>query len=296
MQDKIMRVRGVIPPLITTFDEQGSLDEGRLREVVRFLRDRVDGFFVCGTYGSGPLMSVQERKHVAQVVVEESNGLPVIVHVGASNTQATVELAKHAESVGACAVSSIAPFYYEYSEKQLEEHFLSLISAVRIPVFAYNNPKTSRNPLGPSLIARLAENGLRGIKDSSFDLLCFYEYTRTVRVPGFVFIIGTEALLLPAVQAGAQGCIAGLANALPEEVVELYRLASESASKEAVVTQQRVLVLREIMRRRGAIPTIHAILRLRGVDCGWPRRPFTPLREDEVRALKEELQEKQVVL
>jgi len=287
--------RGVIPPMITPFDEQGLVDEHRLREVVSFLRERVDGLFVCGTYGSGPLMSVEERKQVAEVVVEESKEVPVIVHVGASSTQATLELATHAESIGARAVSSIAPFYYEYSEEQLQNHFLSLISEVSIPVFAYNNPKTS-NRLGPHLISRLADNGLRGIKDSSFDLLCFYEFLRTVKVPGFVFIIGTEALLLPAVTAGAQGCIAGLANALPEQVVELYRLATEGAPDEAIAVQQRVLVLREIMRSHGAISAIHAILRLRGVDCGYPRRPFKPLDEEQVRQLKKELKEHQVAL
>ena len=106
---------GVIPPVITSFDKQGKFNESAQREVISFLKDKVNGFYPVGTYGSGPLMSVKERKKVAKTIVDEVNGdVPVIIHVGSINTEQAVDLARHAESIGADAVGAIPPYYYKY--------------------------------------------------------------------------------------------------------------------------------------------------------------------------------------
>jgi len=115
--------------------------------------EKVQGFYPCGTYGSGPLLSVEERKRVAEVVIDEVNGrVPVIMHVGGASTRSVVELAKHAEKAGATAVAAVPPIYYGFKEPEVERHFKALVEAVSIPVFVYNNPKTTgvSQPLGPN--------------------------------------------------------------------------------------------------------------------------------------------------
>ena len=62
------KMNGVVPPMITPFDENGNLDEENLIRLVEFLSPRVDGLFICGSYGSGPLMTLDERKRVAEIV------------------------------------------------------------------------------------------------------------------------------------------------------------------------------------------------------------------------------------
>jgi len=290
---KRLQVEGVIPPMITPFDQEGNVDPAALRRLVDFLVTRVQALYPLGTYGSGPAMSLSERQRAAEIILEQVNGrIPVIMHVGCVDSKSTIALAKHAESAGANAVASIAPFYYEHNEKAIEYHFLKLMEAVSIPVFAYNNPKLSRNSISPALLARLAEQGLAGIKDSSFDILVFYAYLRWVKRPDFIFIIGTEALALPALSVGGSACVAGLANALPELVVDLYRSCRGGDREKAAALQQKTLVIREIMHLAPiAISGIHAILQMRGIDAGLPRPPILPVEEHTYRNMEARLRQ-----
>jgi 4-hydroxy-tetrahydrodipicolinate synthase len=96
-------VKGIIPPLTTPFAESGEVYKEGLRRLVEFqVESGVHSLFICGTYGSGLVMSVQERKTVHEVVVDQVGGrITVIAHVGTASTARSVELAQHAERVGA---------------------------------------------------------------------------------------------------------------------------------------------------------------------------------------------------
>lgn len=272
---------GVIPPVITAFDKQGKFDESAQREVIKFLKDKVYGFYPVGTYGSGPLMSVEERKKVAEVVVDEVNGdVPVMIHVGSASTSQAVELARHAESIGADAVGAIPPYYYKYPKDDLQNYFRALIKAVKIPVFAYNNPGLSNNPLTSDIVNCLAQEGLTGIKDSSFDIVTFYDYLQTVKKDNFVFIIGTEAIAAPAVQAGAQAIISGLANVWPEIMRDFWNILSSYDNKGIGQMQLKVNNARAIMKYGPTLVVCYEVLKARGINSGYPRMPYSLLNDE----------------
>jgi len=269
------KISGIIPPLLTAFDKNGSFDEKAQRDIVSFLVDKVQGFYPCGTYGSGPLMNVEERKRVAEVVIDEVNGrVPVIMHVGGASTRSVVELAKHAEKAGATAVASVPPIYYGFKEPEVERHFKALVDAVSIPVFVYNNPKTTGVSISAELLDRLAQLGVQGVKDSSFDIMVFYNYLWKVKKEGFIPVIGTEALIFPAVGMGAHASASGLANAIPEPVVELFNAVKAGDLDKARPLQKKVSAMRDIMHYAPTLAMIQAILRKRGVNAGYPRLPF----------------------
>ncbi len=279
---------GVIPPVITAFDARGEFDEKAQREIISFLAPKVNGFYPVGTYGSGPLMSLAERKRVAEVVVDEVNKrVPVIVHVGAASTAETVELARHAESIGADAVGAIPPYYYRYTEDDLLGHFRAILEAVHIPVFAYNNPGLSNNPLTPGLLSKLAAEGLAGLKDSSFDLTQFYEFLNGIQHPGFAFIVGTEAIAAAAVHAGAQGIISGLANVWPEIMGEFWRELKSNDGRKAGTLQLRVLKARSILKYASTLVVCYEVLKMRGVNAGFPRKPYSPVDEGTRKRIRE---------
>jgi len=268
-------ISGIIPPLLTAFDKSGAFDEKAQREIVSFLVDKVQGFYPCGTYGSGPLMSVEERKRVAEVVIDEVNGrVPVILHVGGPTTQFAVELAQHAEKAGAAAVASVPPIYYGFKEPEVERHFKGLVDAVDVPVFVYNNPKTTGVSISADFLNRLAKLGVRGVKDSSFDIMVFYTYLWTVEREDFIPVIGTEALIYPAVGMGAFASVSGLANAIPEPVVELFNAVKAGDLKRARPLQKRVSEMRDVMHLGPTLTMIQATLHRRGVNAGYPRLPF----------------------
>ncbi|WP_052465233.1 dihydrodipicolinate synthase family protein [Thermotoga profunda] len=284
------RFKGVIPPMLTAFDETGNLDIKRTKNIAKFLKDKVDALFICGTYGSGPLMNQEEKERVIEEVSQEVNGkIPIIVMVGSASTKETVEIAKYAEKMGAAAVASVCPYYYAHSEENILGFFSELVGAVDIPVYVYNNPKTVGYPVTPKLLRKLYEIGVKGLKDSSFSSITFYEFIRELGKEDFDFIIGTEALVLDAFALGSKAVISGVANALPEPVVDLTKACQMNNLNEAARLQTLVLELRELLHISSAISVAHAILQIRGIDSGYPRKPFKPLSNEKMNELKTRL-------
>lgn len=276
-----MKLFGVIPPLLTPFREDGEVDFDRIPVLMEFLKPYVTGFFVCGTYGSGPLMNVEERKRVfeaAAACVDDSYQL--VAHVGTASQRDTLDLAAHAARHGAKAVTAIAPYYFHHDEETLFEYFCALIDGVQVPVYLYDNPGASGNPVSPDLINRLAEIGLNGVKDSTFDIGKTYAVMRKVGKQDFDVVIGSESLLLPAFAMGARACIAGLANVLPELVNQLYEAARSENGTRARKLQTHVLKMWDVLHFGPSVPTALAMLQIRGVEAGYPRRPMRPLGKE----------------
>ena len=171
-----MKFEGIICPMISPFTVDGKVYADGVRSLIEFLcKNGVNGIFVCGTYGLGPAMSIDERKKIAELSVEHASGkMDVIIHVGSSNIDTSIELAKHAEDVGADAIASTPPFYYKYDDEPVYSFFKSLIEKVSIPVFVYNIPSRVGYGITPSLLKRVADEGARGIKDTSGDIILFF--------------------------------------------------------------------------------------------------------------------------
>lgn len=288
----LQRLKGAIPPLITPFTEEGEIDKNKLKLLVDFLSNHVQGLFVCGSYGSGPLMTREQRKECAEIVVETVTAkIPVIVHVGSTDTATSVSLAKHAQKIGVNRIASVAPYYYSYTEGQILNHFKHLLDVVNLPVYIYNNPKTVGYPITPETLAKLEEIGVAGVKDSSFDLMTFSDFVRKTG-DDFEVVMGTEALFLPAYVLGARAFIPGLGNAFPEIVVKLYQACVKEDFEQASILQFKILKLRDAMRIGGStIVSIYEMLRLRGIDAGIPRLPFYPLDQKRRRQIRQVLED-----
>lgn len=283
-------IKGVVVPLITPFTEDGEVYEKGLRRVLDFHAEKgIHGVFPCGTYGSGPLMSTEQRNTVIDVTVDQVRGrMSVIAQVGAPSTDETVALAKHAEKAGADVVAAVAPYYYSYDETAILEHYRQLVKAVKIPVYAYNIPKTSGFTITPSILSKMADFGVTGIKDSSFSIIDFAHFILELKNRrGFTFMVGSEALLLPAMMMGAKGCVSGTANVFPELVVELYDATAKKDYEEAVKLQMRAIEARRILTSvKSTTAASHMLLKERGIDVGVPKRPTLPLSDEEASRLR----------
>jgi dihydrodipicolinate synthase/N-acetylneuraminate lyase len=280
------KITGIIPPVITTFDKDGNFDESAQREVIRFLIDKVDGLFPTGTYGAGPMMSIEERKKVMDVIVDEVKGrIPVIFMVGAPSTRDAVDLAKYAEKIGADAVGAIPPYYNKYPDSSLLEYYRAIIKAVKMPVFLYNNPHVSNNNVSPAILRTLADEGLAGLKDSAFSLTTFYEFLLAVppaKYPNFTHIVGTEAIAEGAVNAGAKAVISGLANCWPELMHDLWVALQAKDIQKSAEMQLKVYEARQALKFGPTLVVCYEVLKMRGVNAGYPRAPFMML-SDEIR-------------
>jgi dihydrodipicolinate synthase/N-acetylneuraminate lyase len=280
------RIRGVFPALITPFTADGEVDEPKLRAFLSFLLPEVHGLYPCGSYGSGPLMTEEQRRRVAEIIVEETKGaIPIVLHVGTADTQSTIRLAKHAEGLGVDAIACLTPYYYRHRFDNIVQHFRRVIDSVETPVFLYHNPKyTNLATFTAEQLARLADMGLRGLKDSSADISFFYNCVAAVDKPGFTFLIGSQTMLMPSLLGGGHGCVSGLSNLFPRLVNSIYEKVLAGSMQEALDLQRKANVLRKITGEGIPVPFYHSALRLRGIDIGVPKAPHLPLsREDEDR-------------
>lgn len=286
------KMKGVNPPMITPFMEDGRVDYEGLETLVSFLKEHVDGVFITGSYGSGALMSLSERKRVTEVAVRSADRkVDVIVMVGTTNNRDSVELARHAEDVGVDAVCAVGPYYFTHNDDSVVYFFEDLVKTVRkIPVYVYNNPKFQGYPMSDGLIKRLKNIGIKGIKDATFDILAHANYHRLFKDENFDVVLGTEAMWLSARVMGTEAFIPGLANAFPEICRKMYDEGMRGDYDACCKTQFNVNKLREVMYlAKSTQLAIYAMLEVRGILKSFPRAPFIPATDKEKKAIREEL-------
>ncbi|MDY4611395.1 MAG: dihydrodipicolinate synthase family protein [Sphaerochaetaceae bacterium] len=286
------KMKGCIPPMVTPFDRQGNVDEPELRKLVRFLNENVHGIFICGSYGCGPLMNLEERKRVAEICKEEGTKLQIIAMTGTTNTRDTIELTRHAKSIGLDAASAVAPFYFHHNMDDVVTFYGDVISAVGndFPLYIYTNPKFSGYPVDLKTLRRLKDIGLAGVKAASFDVMEFANIVREFEGEDFDIALGTEALWLPAAVYGSNAFIPGLANAFPEICVDMYNQSCRGDWEACRATQFKINKLRDVMYlAKSTQLAIYAMLEIRGIAHCYPRKPFNPATPVELDNIRKKL-------
>ena len=163
---------GVIPPIVTPFNDDYSINEDVLRSLVeRLIVEGVHAIITTGSSGEFTRLSMEERKRVLEVTIDQAQGrIPVIAGTAASGTLEAIELSTHAESIGAAVLQIVAPFYASLSEDEIYDHYRRIGERVSIPVLMYNNRGLTSIDMSPDLIARLAEiPNVYGIKEATGD-------------------------------------------------------------------------------------------------------------------------------
>jgi N-acetylneuraminate lyase len=290
MPDLRDRFKGVLSAIITPFNKAGEVDTAVLRELVRWeLEVGVHGFFTCGSTGEGPLMSVEERKRVSEAVVEEAGGkATVIVHVGASNTAAAQELARHAEDIGAAAVSSIPPIYYPHSAKAIAEYYRSLAEATSLPLMVYNIPARTGIPLQGELLEEVLKiPTVKAVKNTEHNLFTFHLLTKR----GLIVINGYDEVFLAGLVMGATGMIGTTVNLIPQVYLEVYDAFLKGDLERARKAQRHASDLVEaFMQYDSFLGATKVALEMMGFPVGQPRRPLRPLPREEWPRLRAELE------
>lgn len=85
----IKQFRGIIPAMLTVFDEEGLLDWAGNQRLIDFLiSNGVHGIFALGTSGEFSNLNLEERKQFAEFIVKYINKrVPVLIGTGSTNTR-----------------------------------------------------------------------------------------------------------------------------------------------------------------------------------------------------------------
>lgn len=280
--------RGVICPTVTPLKANSDINPDMIPPLVDFLIERgISGIYPLGSTGEGPLFTTEERKAVAAATVEAVAGrVPVIVHTGAMTTAETIELTRHAHSIGADAASVITPWYFQHSEGALEAHYRAVLEAVAgFPVWLYNLPKFANNHLSAALVTRLArayENCV-GLKDSSGDLLtmCAVNHLQGGR---FNTAIGPDNLILAGLALGLDCSVSGNSNHFPEIVLGIHDAFHAGDLAAAQKRQKQLKAASDVIGSAGWLTAVKGVMSERGLPVGGVRPPMPSASAEAIRA------------
>ncbi|MGN1169124.1 MAG: N-acetylneuraminate lyase [Acutalibacteraceae bacterium] len=282
------KLKGIMPALMTAFDgSTESISKEKTAALVNKLKSAgVHGFYVGGSSGEMVLCSLKERMELLETVMLASGGLTVIAHTGAMSTEDALTLSRHAQSVGADAISSVTPLYYKYSFKEIKHYYTRLCEAVSIPVIIYNIPALTGTALNFSqLYELLSIDGVGGMKFTSSDFFLLNRLKQAF--PDKVFYNGSDEMLLSGLSAGADGGIGTTYNFMPELFLSIYELFSQGRIKEANAVQSLAnQVIAEVISK-GTLSASKQMITFSGVDYGVCREPLLPLDEEEKKELYE---------
>ncbi len=273
----MFKPKGIIPALVTPFTKGGKeLDEEQLRSLVNHCIELgVSGVFPCGTTGEFVNLTVDEKKRVIDVVMDEVKGrVAVIAGTGASGTDHALEMTRYAKDAGADAALIVTPFYLKPKDRGVYEHFYTIATEVDIPIILYNIPQCTGVWLSWQMVEDLAEiPNIVGLKDSSGELKYMLSVLEKVRDKINV-MCGYDDVVLSALAAGASGAILASANFIPDKWVEIYELVQKGGLKKAQELQFKIQKIARLITKSGAVGTKEA-LKMMGMKVGPVRMPLS---------------------
>lgn len=232
------RLCGVNPPVITIFDENYKIDiEASKRQADFLIGKGVDGLAYLGTSGEFSTLTVQEKKDFIREMTQYVAGrVNVIVGVGDTCLENTMELLNYVESVGVDGVLLINPYFSVYSTDMVEAYFKYVASHTSLPIIIYNFPDLTGYCFNADVVCDLvkANPNIVGIKDTIADFNHLLSMQKVKEInPEFSVFCAYENQAMGLLACGVDGFINATANFAPEYTVNTYQAAKRGDFNEA---------------------------------------------------------------
>lgn len=281
---KMLEFKGVFPAPPTPVTEDGRINEKALRALLDDnISHGVNGFWMAGTTGEGPILTEDQRDAVASISAEVCQGRAlVIMHVGAISTVSAVRAARSAQAAGCAAVCCLPPIFFPSSDRARIDHYKAVADAAGdLPFFVYNLPQLTQVETVPALMEKFMREipTLKGLKHSAPN----FAHIRVFADMGLICFNGNGAFPLPALTMGAVGTIDAPLALVPWHYVELHRAWEAGDLARAQSLQDGVRKYVDLVWMFNAFPDVcKAVLSKRlGIDCGRSIPPVNRLNEEE---------------
>ena len=288
--------RGLVVPLLTPFDADGSIALDLFASHAhRMLDEGCVGLTPFGTTGEGPSIGIAERMAAVEALI--ASGIPselLVVGTGTASLTDTALLTSHAGDAG-CAGALIMPGYYfrAATDDGIYQYFETLARLVETPIYLYHIPQVAGIGVSAGLARHLYEriDNVVGIKDSTGD----WSNTRQLfEIEGMTVYPGSELPLLEALKLGGPGCISATANINAAAISGVISSWIAGDETQAAERHQGVSALRLTMQNYQVIPAMKHLLARDTGDPRWltVRPPLTQLPSDDIDRMFEEIETK----
>jgi 1-pyrroline-4-hydroxy-2-carboxylate deaminase len=272
-----MNWKGVIPAITTGFTEDLRVDHGFLSKHCRWLLDNgCAGIVALGSLGEGAILSFDEKVEILRTCLGAVHGRgPVVASISALTTSEAVALAKTAADLGCDALMVLPPYVYQGNWREMKTHVATVFEATPLSCMLYNNPVAYGTDFLPEQIRELAaeHENLEAVKESSTDARRV-SAIRALLDRRLEISVGVDDAVLEAIGVGATGWIAGLANALPRESVDLFNCGIHGESDRAFELYRWFLPL----LRMDTVPNFVQLIKLVQAEAGMGNSRVRPPR------------------
>lgn len=294
----INELDGIISPLITPFNDDGSLDEVSLKTLINHvIAGGVNGIFILGTTGEFASMAYELKEDLIKKTCElVRKRVAVLVGVSSSDFAETLSLAAFSQECGADAIVASPPLYYPLGQNELLLYFKKLANDIKLPLYVYNMPALTKVVIEPETVKALASTeGIIGFKDSSANMIYLKEVIAAVSSEkGFQVFIGPEEKLDLALALGASGGVNGGSNLFPERYVKLYEAFQKGEHDQVEKLQHQIYQISENIYHLSEEPTAYlqglkAALSLKGLCKNKLLFPLQGFNVDQLQEMSSRL-------
>jgi dihydrodipicolinate synthase/N-acetylneuraminate lyase len=290
--------RGVMPAITNPYHEDLSIDHDRLAaHVIRMADAGCTAIVTPGSLGEGGALSLDEKSALWRTVVGAvGDRIPVVAAVSAVSTTQSIAIAEAAAAAGCQGLMVLPAYSYTGPWREMKAHFAAVFAATDLSCMLYNNPIAYRVDVRPEQLAELAAEhaNLHAVKESSGDIRRFREI-RGLLGDRLAIFVGIDDMAVEGVDAGADGWIAGLVNALPEESVRLWDLAMHARATGERDELERLYQWFLPLLRLDAVPEFVHLVNLVQAEFGMgdervrgPRLPLEgPVRDHALAVIAE---------
>ena len=288
---KLEKYKGIIPAFYACYDENGNISGERVQELAKFYLDKgVKGLYVGGSSGECIYQNVTERKEVLENVMAAIGGkMTIIAHVAAPSTRDSVELAKHAESLGVDALAAIPPIYFGLPEFAIRDYWTAMMNATSLDFIIYNIPQTTGYALSVNMLKEMMSfDQVIGVKNSSMPVQDIYLFKRNAGKEIVIFNGPDEQFVAGRIM-GADAGIGGTYGVMPELFLAANQAIEDSEIEKAQEIQIMIddIIFKMLEAKGNLYDVMKAILVKRGVTIGSVRAPLPRITSEDMSIVEE---------
>ena len=293
------KIKGVIPPMITPFKENGEVDyDAFASNIQKWNNDKIALYLVIGSNSETCYLSEEEKLELVKLTVENAApGRPVMAGTGVESAYETIKLTNKCAKLGASSALVLTPHYYGsyMTTKALVKFYAAVADASDIPIYIYNVSKFTGVNVTAEAIAELSGHpNIAGMKDSNADIP---QLTNLLQVAdqSFQVMVGSFSVWYPALAMGVEGIVSAMANCCPNEITEIQELFDAGNWEAARDLYYRMFPVNSAVTGAFGIPGLKFAADYCGYTGGYVRNPLLDSSKEDKAKITAILQKAQVV-